>query len=70
MIYTPFISTKKHKFTLEKNGFNKKNSEHAEYFLHIVCKNSISLAEGGSTLPSHLIADMPAKQSIFFKALP
>ena len=34
------VLLQKHKFTLQKNAFNKKNySGHAEYFLHFVWKN-------------------------------
>ena len=51
----------KQKFTLQKNGLNKKNySEHAEYFLHYVSKSRLFLAGGAS--------NVSAKK--FFDALP
>ena len=56
----------KHKLTLQKNTFDKKNyTGHAEYFLHFVWKKSTFFSGRGFD-PLPLMADISDKKSSFF----
>ena len=56
------------KFTLQKNGFNKKIIQGMLCMLHILSEKN-RLQEGGPA-PRSLILDTSAKKSSFFYALP